>query len=51
MPVPFEMQVLYKFRVDDTTWITDPTNPTTVPDGQGGEKGLQLQAHGLSRLG
>jgi glycosidase len=40
VPVPFEMQVLYKFRVDDTTWITDPANPTTVPDGQGGENSV-----------
>lgn len=40
VPVPFEKQVLYKFRVDDTTWITDPANPTTVPDGQGGENSV-----------
>ncbi len=27
---------LYKFIVDGTTWIPDPANSDTVPDGQGG---------------
>ncbi len=27
---------LYKFIVDGTTWISDPANADTVPDGQGG---------------
>lgn len=36
LPVPFDAEVLYKFRVDDATWVTDPENPNTAPDGQGG---------------
>src|SRR5690349_1365042 len=40
VPVPFEAEVLYKFRVDDATWVTDPENPNTAPDGQGGENSV-----------
>lgn len=40
VPVPFEREVQYKFRVDDATWVTDPDNPNTVPDGQGGENSV-----------
>jgi hypothetical protein len=30
----------YKYVVDGTTWIADPTNPNTVPDGFGGKNSL-----------
>jgi len=40
VPVPFDREVLYKFRIDDTTWVTDPANDTTMPDGQGGENSV-----------
>jgi glycosidase len=40
VPVPFDAEVLYKFRVDDATWVTDPENPNTAPDGQGGENSV-----------
>jgi len=33
--VPWATQVLYKFLVDGT-WMVDPANPNTVPDGYGG---------------
>lgn len=38
--VPFGVDVQYKFVIDGTKWVTDPTNPTKVPDGQGGENSV-----------
>lgn len=40
VPVPWDQAVLYKFRVDDTTWLPDPANPTQEPDGQGGQNSV-----------
>ncbi|MBK8239783.1 MAG: hypothetical protein IPK74_30035 [Deltaproteobacteria bacterium] len=40
VPLPFETEVQYKFRVDDTDWVPDPENPSTVPDGNGGENSV-----------
>ncbi|MFO0632257.1 MAG: alpha-amylase family glycosyl hydrolase [Nannocystaceae bacterium] len=40
VPVPFEQQVLYKFRTDGTTWMPDPANPEMMPDGQGGQNSV-----------
>ena len=34
--VPYGAPVQYKFVLDGTTWVTDPANPVTVSDGQGG---------------
>jgi glycosidase len=37
VPVPWDKQVLYKFRVDGgAMWIPDPGNPNGVDDGVGG---------------
>jgi hypothetical protein len=33
--VPYGSDVQYKFFVDGTTWILDPANSATVPDGKG----------------
>ena len=30
----------YKLVIDETTWIADPTNPQTVPDGVGGSNSV-----------
>lgn len=38
VPVPWNFTVYYKFVVDGTTWVEDPSNPLKVPDGQGGYK-------------
>jgi glycosidase len=40
VPVPFDAEVQYKFRLDGATWATDPENPDVVPDGQGGENSV-----------
>jgi glycosidase len=40
-PMPWDTQVQYKFRIDGgATWIPDPANPMTVPDGQGGDNSV-----------
>jgi glycosidase len=41
--VPYNTDVQYKFFVNGTTWVTDPDNPNTVSDGEGGENSV-LQA-------
>ncbi|MBL8739806.1 MAG: hypothetical protein JNK04_01895, partial [Myxococcales bacterium] len=38
--VPWDVDVQYKLVVDGTTWVTDPANPSTVPDGIGGQNSL-----------
>ncbi len=38
--VPYGANVQYKFVIDGTNWVTDPSNPNTIPDGQGGENSL-----------
>ncbi len=35
VPVKWGADVQYKFYVDGTTWILDPANPQSVPDGKG----------------
>ncbi|PKN50001.1 MAG: hypothetical protein CVU63_00525 [Deltaproteobacteria bacterium HGW-Deltaproteobacteria-20] len=40
VPVPYDFQVTYKYVVDGTTWVIDPNNANTVPDGQGGQKSV-----------
>ena len=35
VPLPWDTQVLYKFRVDGDMWIPDPGNPNSVDDGFG----------------
>lgn len=37
-------QHTYKFVIDGSTWLTDPTNPATVDDGYGGANSLLEQA-------
>ncbi len=37
VPLPYNQDVLYKFRVDADTWITDPANPDVVIDEIGNE--------------
>src|SRR6185436_4841862 len=34
--LPWNTDVLYKFYVDGSMWVTDPNNPDQVPDGFGG---------------
>ncbi|MBI2395312.1 MAG: hypothetical protein HYV09_37430 [Deltaproteobacteria bacterium] len=41
VPVPWAKPVQYKFVVDGSTWITDPANPSTAPDGVGGFNSLR----------
>ena len=36
LPLRWDTQVEYKFLVDGDTWVVDPNNPDTAPDGQGG---------------
>ncbi len=38
--VPWGAEVQYKYLVDGTKWVTDPTNPTKVADGMGGENSV-----------
>jgi glycosidase len=38
--VPYAVDVQYKFLIDGTTWVDDPQNPSTIPDGLGGENSL-----------
>jgi glycosidase len=40
LSIPWDREVLYKFRIDDATWLPDPANPNTVPDGNGGENSV-----------
>lgn len=40
VPVPYDAEVQYKFQIDGATWMVDPENPDTVPDGQGGENSV-----------
>ncbi len=35
VPLPWDTQVLYKFRINGTDWIPDPSNPNSVDDGFG----------------
>ena len=37
VPVPYNQDVQYKFLVNGTMWVTDPSNPNMVSDGFGGE--------------
>jgi hypothetical protein len=39
----------YKFVTDETTWITDPKNPLTEPDGFGGQNSKIVVACGASQ--
>jgi glycosidase len=36
VPLPWSFEVQYKYLVDGKTWVSDPTNPNKVSDGQGG---------------
>ncbi len=38
--VPYATDVQYKFVIDGTQWVTDPSNPNTISDGQGGQNSL-----------
>jgi glycosidase len=38
--IPYDAEVQYKFVIDGTTWVTDPGNPTKIPDGVGGENSV-----------
>ncbi len=38
--LPYGTNVQYKFVIDGTNWVTDPSNPNTAPDGQGGQNSL-----------
>jgi hypothetical protein len=34
--LPWNTAVQYKFMVNGSQWVTDPNNPSQVPDGEGG---------------
>ena len=38
--IPYNREVLYKYFVDGTTWVLDPTNPNTVTDPSGNQNSL-----------
>jgi hypothetical protein len=38
--IPWQMAVQYKFFINNMTWMADPANPNTVPDGFGGVNSL-----------
>ncbi len=38
--LPWDTDVQYKFVIDGTAWVTDPNNPDTIADGQGGYNSL-----------
>lgn len=40
VPVPWNVDVQYKFFVDGSKWVTDPVNPEKVNDGQNGQNSL-----------
>ena len=40
VPIPYEFEITYKFVIDGGTWVVDPANPVSVPDGQGGQKSV-----------
>jgi glycosidase len=42
--LPWSTDVLYKFYVDGSMWVTDPTNPLKVDDGFGGFNSKVLAA-------
>jgi glycosidase len=41
VPVPYGKAVQYKFLVNGTSWLLDPSNPQTVPDGTGNTNSLK----------
>lgn len=34
--LPYDFEILYKYVIDGTQWVKDPTNPNERSDGQGG---------------
>lgn len=42
--IPYNQEVVYKFFIDGTTWLADPSNPTQVSDGMGGYNSLLAAA-------
>jgi glycosidase len=40
IPVPYNFEFQYKFVINQSLWVTDPTNPNTVSDGKGGHNSV-----------